>query len=150
MATRSDTIFKPMERRHKRKPLTIILMHAAIAAFAWFYMAYLGCPTKRLFGISCPGCGMARAHLAFLRGDVCEAFAAHPLFWLALPLIFLFLHSEVFNFHISKKTLTVIGVASLILFFVVYLLRVFVFHDPVVQPDFEGSVIYRIFEFAKS
>lgn len=93
---------------------------------------------------------MARAHMAILHGDIHRAFATHPLFWLAIPLIFLILHSEVFNFHISKKTLTVIGTTAIILLLVVYLLRVFVFHDPVVQPDYEHSILYRFFEFVKS
>ncbi|HZK38609.1 MAG TPA: DUF2752 domain-containing protein [Clostridia bacterium] len=113
-------------------------------------MTTLGCPTKRFFGISCPACGMGRAHMAILHGDIRGAFAAHPLFWLAIPLIFLFLHSNVFNFHISKKALTVIGIASIIVLLVVYLLRVFVFRDPMVQPDFEHSILYRFFETVKS
>lgn len=148
-ATRSSKIFKRMKRTFKHRIFNIILLHAGIAAFALFYMAYIGCPTKRLFGISCPGCGMARAHIAILHGDIRGALAAHPLFWLAIPLIFLFLHSEIFNFHISKKTLTIIGLASIILLFVVYLLRVFVLHDPVVQPDFEHSIFYRFLKFIK-
>lgn len=136
-----------MKRLIKRKPLIIILSHAGIALFVWFYMTYLGCPFRRFFGVSCPGCGIGRAHIALLHGDIHGAFAAHPLFWLAIPLIFLFLHYGVFNFHISKKTLNIIGVVSIVLFVVVYLLRVFIFHDPVVAPDFEHSVLHRLFEF---
>lgn len=139
-----------MKKSFKHSVFFIILLHAGIAAFAWFYMATLGCPLKHFFGISCPSCGMARAHMAILHGDIHAAFAAHPLFWLAIPLIFLFLHSGVFNFHISKKMLSVIGIAAIILLLVVYLLRVFVFHDPIVQPDFEHSILYRFIELVKS
>lgn len=149
-AARSNTIFKRMKKSFKHSVFFIILLHAGIAAFVWFYMAYLGCPVKELFGISCPSCGMGRAHVLLLRGDINGAFAAHPLFWLALPLIFLILHSDVFNFHISKKMLTIISVSAIILLLVIYLLRVFVFHDPIVQPDFEHSILYRFFEFVKS
>ncbi len=92
---------------------------------------------------------MGRAHFALLHGDIHGAFATHPLFWLAIPLIFLFLHSDVFNLPISKKALNIIGTISIILLLVVYVLRVFVFHDPLVQPDFESSVLYRLLEFAK-
>lgn len=93
---------------------------------------------------------MGRAYISLLHGDIRGAFAAHPLFWLAIPLLFLFLHSDVFNFPISKKAITIIGAVSIVLLLAVYLLRVFVFHDPVVQPDFEHSVFYRVFGFVKS
>jgi hypothetical protein len=135
-----------VKRLIKRKPLTIILSHAGIALFVWVYMTYLGCPVRRFFGVSCPGCGMGRAHLELLQGNISEAFSFHPLFFLALPLIFLFLHSEIYDFHIPKKLLNIAGIATIILLLAVYLLRVFVLHSPAVAPDFENSVLGRILE----
>lgn len=41
----------------------------------------IGCPFRFLLGVSCPGCGMTRAWLAFLTGDVERALALNPLFW---------------------------------------------------------------------
>jgi hypothetical protein len=146
---RSNPMFNHVKKKFKRKALYIVSLHAGLAVFMWFYMSYLGCPLKHFFGISCPSCGMGRAHVAFLHGDIIGAFAAHPLFWLAIPLVFLFLHNSVFNFHISKKVLNIIGTASITLLIVVYLLRVFVFHDPILAPDFEHSIIYRLFDFIK-
>lgn len=40
----------------------------------------IGCPTYELFGIVCPCCGVTRAWLAFLQGDVLLAFRYHALF----------------------------------------------------------------------
>lgn len=40
-----------------------------------------GCPFRNLTGIPCPGCGMSRAWLAFLRLDILAAFRFHPMFW---------------------------------------------------------------------
>ncbi len=37
------------------------------------------CPTKRLCGVWCPGCGMTRAVSHLLRGDWSTAFVYHPL-----------------------------------------------------------------------
>ena len=43
------------------------------------------CPINLIFGVPCPGCGLTRAVLLFLRGDFAGAFAMHPLF-VVLPL----------------------------------------------------------------
>ena len=39
------------------------------------------CPIRFFTGISCAGCGMSRAWLALLRGDISAAWGYHPLFW---------------------------------------------------------------------
>lgn len=54
---------------------------ALVLAVILFYVSDLGCPFKFATGISCPGCGMTRAWLAFLGGQPMLALAYHPLFW---------------------------------------------------------------------
>ena len=44
------------------------------------------CPTALFFGIPCPGCGLTRATLALLRGDVGAALHFHPLVFVLTPL----------------------------------------------------------------
>lgn len=44
------------------------------------------CPSAALFGIPCPGCGLTRATLALVRGDVLTAFHFHPLVFVLSPL----------------------------------------------------------------
>ena len=44
------------------------------------------CPVAGTFGVPCPGCGLTRATLALLRGDVRAALHFHPLVWLLAPL----------------------------------------------------------------
>lgn len=46
------------------------------------------CLFRNLFGIPCPTCGMTRAYLHLLQGDISGAFKYHPLFW-AVPIILL-------------------------------------------------------------
>jgi len=41
-----------------------------------------GCLLKDIFNIPCPSCGMSRAYLCLLLGDVAAAFKFHPLFWI--------------------------------------------------------------------
>jgi hypothetical protein len=38
------------------------------------------------FGVPCPGCGLTRATLALLHGDLRAALRFHPLVWLLTPL----------------------------------------------------------------
>ena len=47
-----------------------------------------GCPFYELFGITCPCCGVTRAWLAFLCGDLVLAFQFH-LFFPVVPVILL-------------------------------------------------------------
>jgi hypothetical protein len=41
-----------------------------------------GCLLKDIFGTPCPSCGMSRAYLSLLLGDVKKALHFHPLFWI--------------------------------------------------------------------
>lgn len=54
-----------------------------------------GCPFSRLFGLSCPGCGLTRAWLCFFRGQWQEAFSYHLLFLPMPPMLFLLIHRRV-------------------------------------------------------
>lgn len=44
------------------------------------------CPTALFFGIPCPGCGLTRATLALLHGDLGAALHFHPLVFVLTPL----------------------------------------------------------------
>ncbi len=63
-----------------------------VIAFAGLllFLIDVGCPFRFFFGISCPGCGLTRAWLAFFTGDVIRAFSLHPLFWAPVAAIVLF------------------------------------------------------------
>jgi Protein of unknown function (DUF2752) len=45
------------------------------------------CPTALVLGIPCPGCGLTRATLALLRGDLRAAVGFHPLAPVLVPLL---------------------------------------------------------------
>jgi len=45
------------------------------------------CPSRNLFGVPCPGCGLTRATEALFAGDLARALALHPLVPLILPVV---------------------------------------------------------------
>ena len=44
----------------------------------WLEEHLLACPSKKLAGITCPGCGMQRAFIELLKGNFVESFKMYP------------------------------------------------------------------------
>ncbi len=65
------------------------LLLVVLGAFLLDYFN-IGCVWRFFLGIKCPGCGMTRALLSLLRGDIKAAFSFHPMFW-SLPVIYLYI-----------------------------------------------------------
>lgn len=65
----------------------IVLGIVALAGAAFLIEAPL-CPSAAVLGIPCPGCGLTRATLALLRGELRVALAFHPLVLVLAPLYF--------------------------------------------------------------
>jgi len=92
------------------------------------------CPFFRLTGIPCPGCGLSRASILLLRGDVAESFRFHafaPIFLFAIFALFLsvLLPKSIVQPAIAraelaerKTGLTVLILAGLILYWLARLL----------------------------
>lgn len=77
-----------MKIRLLREKLIFTALYAALVVL--LYRWDVPCLFLRFCGLSCPGCGMTRAYLALMQGDVMGAFAHHPMFW-AVPIIYLFI-----------------------------------------------------------
>lgn len=105
------------------------------------YFSGIGCPILYITGISCPGCGLTRACLQLLQLNIKEAFRYHPLF-LTLPVLGALL---IFYKKIPKALLySTLGILVL-LFFVVYILRLQNPADTIVRIDIKSGLVYRLF-----
>ena len=53
----------------------------------WLEAHMVGCPYKQLTGQICPGCGVQRAFILLLKGEVWESILMYPAL---IPMMFLF------------------------------------------------------------
>ena len=66
----------------------VVLITAIIAIYFINPVDYVWvpkCPTKMMFGINCPGCGLQRAAHAFVHGHIKEAIGYNRFFVVAFP-----------------------------------------------------------------
>lgn len=117
--------------------LDIIIFYALLFALGFT------CPIKAVTGISCPGCGMTRAYLSLLRLKPGLAFSYHPLF----PLPAIFLLAYIFRRRLPENFKKIGIILILVLFFLVYLVRMADPGDDIVVCRPKDSVIYKAYEY---
>lgn len=111
-----------------------------ISLYAFLYLVGITCPIKYTTGISCPGCGMTRAWISLLRGDVGKAFYYHPLFM--FPLIWAVVY--LVRNKLSKKFIDAVIWISIILFIIVYIIRMIYGDGYIVQFNPQNGIIFRL------
>ena len=92
------------KRKNERKEL-ICAVTAVVVLYTAMESIGITCPIKFITGISCAGCGMSRAWMAFLQLDIAKAFAYHPLFWLVPIAVIVLLCKSKINIKIYKINL---------------------------------------------
>ena len=116
---------------------------AMIAIAVGYYVLHIlkiGCPIKFLTGISCAGCGMTRAWLSALKLDFAQAFYYHPLF-LMVPIGVMVLWMRK---RLPGKTAGIILSSMVVIFMVVYVMRMMDPQDTIVRIEFYESAVWRI------
>lgn len=79
----------------KQSRENLILIFIYLLGMTWFILnRYFGvdmvlCPTRLLFHVPCPGCGMTRALNLLLGGDVAGAVTMNPNVVIVVPIMFL-------------------------------------------------------------
>lgn len=116
---------------------------AVIAGFYLFlFLQGITCPIKYVTGISCAGCGMTRAWISLVRGDLQLAFSYHPLVLTPLLLIPMY----VFRKKIPEKSCRIIIAAVCAAFLIVYGIRMADSNDSVVIFNPKDGVILKTFD----
>lgn len=126
-------------RKNERKEL-ICAVTAVVVLYTAMESIGITCPIKFITGISCAGCGMSRAWMAFLQLDIAKAFAYHPLFWLVPIAVIVLLCKSKINIKIYKIFMFTIAGA----FVIVYLYRMFIGTGDIVVFEPQNNILFRI------
>ena len=106
------------------------------------------CPSKVIFGLPCPGCGLTRAGLSFFTGRFSESLHMNPMF----PVLFLYAIVAAALRILAPKHLGKLKIAAVPI--IILTLTAFVFRMIMYFPDepmtvFHGSMLHRAFELLK-
>ena len=136
-----------MDNKQKKDRKELI---CAVTAVVVLYTAMesigITCPIKFITGISCAGCGMSRAWLAFLRLDMAKAFEYHPLFWLPSIAVIVLLCKSKINIKIYKIFIFTI----VLMFAIVYICRLIWSGDDIVVFEPQNNILFRIIRVINS
>lgn len=81
------------------------------------------CPVKTYTGMLCPGCGMQRAIVELLSGNIIDSIIAYPpLITVCLMLIFLFFHLK-FDLRYGAKILKISFIINSIIITLNYIIN---------------------------
>ena len=127
------------KRKNERKEL-ICAVTAVVVLYTAMELIGITCPIKFITGISCAGCGMSRAWMAFLQLDIAKAFEYHPLFWLVPIAVIVLLCKSKINIKFYKIFMFTIAGA----FVIVYLYRMFIGDGNVVVFEPQNNIVFRI------
>ena len=128
-------------RKNGRKEL-ICAVTAVVVLYTAMESIGITCPIKFITGISCAGCGMSRAWMAFLHLDIAKAFAYHPLFWLVPIAVIVLLCKSKINIKFYKIFMFTIAGA----FVIVYLYRMFIGTGDIVVFEPQNNILFRIIQ----
>ena len=81
-----------MKRRGAVAAIFVVASALIVFAVGW------ACPIELATGHPCPTCGITRATRLVLHGDLAAATRLHPLVWLAVPVVALFMTLEVVGY----------------------------------------------------
>lgn len=83
------------------------------------------CPFKMMTGYDCPGCGMQRALIELINGNVCISIKFYPaLIPLIIMFVFLFIHLK-FEVRNGAKMLKLLFIANGSIISISYLIKLF-------------------------
>ena len=83
----------------------------------------LPCFTKQLLGVDCPGCGLQRAVVFLLDGDLVSAFKMYPAIYPILLLFGFLALNKFFTFKHANKTIITLMILSVTAILINYILK---------------------------
>lgn len=125
----------------KNEQVMVLLFLLFVALI--LHIFHIGCISRFITGISCPGCGMTRAMIHVAKLDFKGAIYYHPLVFTLPIIMILFLYKKKINTLILNTILILIITA----FLIVYIVRLLDVNNEVVYIDITKSCFYKIFQY---
>ncbi len=120
-----------MKQKVRRLLITVLTIFGTVGVIALHSYLVGGCVVRNLTTVPCPTCGMTRAAIALLSFRFADAFSIHPLIYLMAPLILIVCALYVvFNIKHTDKRYTPVYIITLIIFFIVWMIRLVFFSIP--------------------
>ena len=107
--------------------LTLVLYHIVFDT---------SCIIKAIIGIPCPSCGITRAWIYAINGNLKEALHFHPLFWIVIIIGILLL----FRNKVSNK----IWIGLLVLIIGTYVIRLIMYFPHTIPMEYNQNSLFSI------
>ena len=127
---------EPMDKMKKHITYALITVLIII-----LILSFYRCPFSFFLGIPCPFCGMTRAFLCVLKGDLIEAFYFHPLWPLVIVAGIIVILVKIKVLKLSGKAVNILAFIAAFLFLLCFILR-HVYHSPIVQIDLSKGILF--------
>lgn len=97
------------------------------------------CIFKSIIGVPCPGCGLTRAWISFIKGNISEAFYWHPLF-LMMPVLVILILLYFKGSFIKYKRYILLSIVTIVgLYFTIYIVRMIILFPSVEPLDYNSQ-----------
>jgi len=94
----------------------------------WLEKHQMSCFYKKYLGIDCPGCGMQRAFIELLKGNLLESFKTFPaLLPIFFMLVYLVLHLK-FKFNKGAFYLTIMFIFTTVIIISHFIYKIIINH----------------------
>ncbi|MBY0757022.1 DUF2752 domain-containing protein [Clostridium sardiniense] len=106
------------------------------------------CIFKSIIGVPCPGCGLTRAWISFINGNISEAFYWHPLF-LMIPALAILILLYFKGSFIKYRRYILIAIVTIVgLYIIIYIVRMVILFPSVEPLDYNRqSFINRLINY---
>ena len=92
----------------------------------WLEQHQAPCSWKEHFGVECPGCGMQRAFIELLKGNIWDSVCLYPaLIPLMVLLIYTFLHLLI-NFRKGALVIKILFIFTVFLMFIHFMYKIII------------------------
>lgn len=92
----------------------------------WLEQHQAPCSWKEHFGVECPGCGMQRAFIELLKGNIWDSICLYPaLIPLMVLLIYTFLHLWI-NFRKGALVIKILFIFTVFLMFIHFMYNIII------------------------